>query len=356
MSDAPVIAVESGAFPAATIEFLDRMFPSTGGAAHWNWKFRLSPAGEIPRAVARDGTQVIGHLGMVALPFRLGGSQMVAALPADFAIDPAYRAVSLGKGGLIDRLRAAAFRQIAGRAEFAFMIPIQGFYALARRHFHYQPLQGIPVLQRDLGWVPGLTRRRIPASVARLVVGPFRRLQQVGRNHATKGIHIRRAARGALSAGYDGIAAAQASEADATIYRSAAYLSWRYLDAPFPAVLLEACDATGLRGYLAFRTVKNGDYRFCHVLGIGFRRGDVDTASALATALLREAAAAGSDVLQTWCSPDDPAAPLWASIGLQRQTPDVRTLVDLRSLDETQAAIAANAANWHFQMGDADGN
>jgi len=320
----------------------------------WEWKYRRSPAGALPPAVMESDGDIVGHFGLVALPFDVRGEPRLAVLPSDVAVSPALRESSLGQGGAMREMRALAIDTAAGVADFGFAIPIPKFYSVARRLFREPPLRAVAELERVVSLRPALRRRRLPAPLAALIAKALDPLA-LPRLGSTPG-GVRELAREDLDRLADPFAAAQARQRPVTLRKDAAYMGWRYLDHPAGDCRILGLEASGaLAGYLAYRLRDFDGLRFCHVLDFECAPEEIEFAGRLLAALGRRCRRAGVSVLELWCSPEHPLRPTLDRAGFREREKAVRTLfLPLPKLGD-DLALVGDGDRWLIAMGDSDG-
>jgi hypothetical protein len=333
--------------------FLQETFDGKLDLDTWSWKYKDNPYGSPTPVLALVESQIAGHLGMVSLPFQLSDKKIRAAIPADYAVHPRFRAMSLGQAGILNQLRCAGFAALDGRADLAFMIPIAGFYVLARRHLKYEPLVDLTRFHLNLGLGTALARRRAPrwARVATARLSSVRAALRDSISHA--GVQVREES---ISEELDGMLERCRGRGTLGVWKDVVYLRWRYAQCPRPAIVLVARKAGIPTGILAFRVVDAGEFRFARVLDLLAQTDDPATAAALLRAAQRRALLEHCEVMEAWSAPGDPLAARWRSAGFSAQPEPIHTLMDSSRLGLEDSAVTRDTDRWRLAIGDSDGS
>lgn len=333
--------------------FLQDSFGGKADLEMWNWKYKANPYGSPAPILAFVQGQIVGHLGMVSLPFQLSERRIRAAIPADFSVHPRFRAMSLGKDGILNQLRCAGFAALEGRADLTFMIPIAGFYALARRHLKYEPLVDLTRFHLDLGLGTALARRGAPrwARVAAARLNLVRTALRDSFSRAGVEIHEE-----PIGEELDGMLARCRSRGVLGVWKDVTYLRWRYQQCPRPAIVFVARKGGIPTGFAAVRIVDAGKFRFARVLEMLAPTDDTATSNALLRAAQRRALKEHCEIMEAWSTACDPLAALWRGAGFSPLPEPIRTLLDSSRLGPDESAMSHEPERWRLALGDSDGS
>ncbi len=320
------------------------------------WKYRDNPWGFLPPALMEDEGEIVGHLGLVSLPFRVSGRSVLGLLAADAAVSPRMRKTSLSDGGALREMWNLVSEMGARRADLGVSIPVAGFYAVGRRYFGAKHLCTIPELKGVVSHYPAYRGRGAPKPVARALsaLTSGRRRARFRRGGAQG--EVARIEAKDLGEGFDSFWSACAATRKVSIVKDSAYLTWRYLNHPLFDVDLLGCSAGGTyQGFMALRFSRIDEWRFADILDFECRDGRVETAAALFDAFLQRARAVGTDFVRIWCTAAHPLRPFIDGLGLQPEGKGVRTLIYPVSSEAIDREALTDGENWLFAMGDSEG-
>lgn len=193
----------------AILDAFNRVFREKRSLAQWRWIYRDAPDGaEIMLCVAADGA-VAAHYGAVRHRALLDGRPLRVAVMRDVFSERAYRGVRNGRRGVMAETIDAFFERWTGPGRIAFGYGFsnpRGF-GIGRRLLKYRPFAGwwygAATLRRELGARP-------VASGAAVTVGELKRFDER----------------------FDRLWRRDAERYRFAVVRDAAFLNWRFRDAP----------------------------------------------------------------------------------------------------------------------------
>ena len=338
------IALNNAADVADLFTLWDAVYPGVL-EEKFDWLYRQGPAGPARVWVIRaaDGA-VAGSAAVFPRRIRIHGVPHLAGLAGDFLIHPAHRML----GPAIALQRRICADATDRWVEFLYGFPNltaepmflrAGFKPLAERTRWVMPIRTASRLHDFAGgaaWAPVVA----PLADQALRVGHW----ITGR---TPGITYRESSD--VDERFEQLWDRRNGELKVAIERSAAYLRWRYVDAPIgPVTIIEALNSLGtLVGY-TIGCVVNGCVEVCELVAddAGARRG-------LAAALWRWGRMVGADRLEHFVGQGTCSAAQLSPAGFVQRPCRHRVLVHIPR-DHANYALLADAANWWLVQSDAD--
>lgn len=257
----------------------NQSFPTPRSLAHWNWKFRDNPTGQVQIIVAdheQDG--IVGCYAMLPVRVQMEGQEQIAAQGLDMWVLPQYR-MHGPRPGLFVHLGNKNYELFTGpgegqcRFQYGWAVPN---WRIGQRYLRYENIRDWDFLFRVVP--PGGLPAR-PSSDALVV-------QKVER----------------FAADVDALWARLKDESQLAIVRDQRYLNWRYADAHDAVYDLYECrerSGGALRGVMAYRRTEFLFPDSAKIVDWLCPVDDDDTMVALVAQAERRASETGASVLAT---------------------------------------------------------
>jgi hypothetical protein len=344
------VSVQIGLRSTADAESLDHIFRRIFGdakaaarAATWPWQYERNPQAPTGPVVyvARDEERVLGQMGTMPVSLWWGDREVRASFGIDYFVDPGAE----GQGHSIALARAwmqgVDVALALGLAPTSYLITRRlGFRDLGLVPFYQAILDPAAVAARRYGRVAGLLGRPATAVV---------RWRTRRRRPLASDVGVTEA--GAIGADYDALWARARSGFDACVRRDAAYVRWRYREAPHkPYAILEARRDGTLTGFAVTRHEDYHGLRLGWIVDLFAAADDRATRDALLAALMGRLAEAGVARVQILCT----SAPLAADLarhGFFAGTPTGHLCARVNGIADL---AATGAGGWHVVFGDGD--
>lgn len=218
----------------AILDLFARSFPhAPRSRAHFDWKFRANPFGNGRISLAFETERLVGHYAGYSVPFRAGGHDVDAHQIGDTMTDPAVRHVGRGPTSVLGRTALDFYARFCeGRVAFNF-----GFNVANIQRFSMRFLRSERV--GPVGW-----------RVRDLVAHPWRPPSRAERWLQGWRLELVRATGPEWNALFERVSRAYGF----LVRRDAAWVRWRYLEAPENPAFVVAVHKWGhLVGWIAFR-------------------------------------------------------------------------------------------------------
>lgn len=263
----------------------NRIFPPRT-LAHWQWKFRDNPTGQLHIMLAEHATEgIVGAYVTLPVHFAIEGQRRIAGQCVDLWVLPEHRRAG-PRPGLFVNLALAHYEQWGGKGEhqnsFHHGWPI-ATWRIGQKYLRYEMVRDWDLLVRELP-AGGLPDR--PSATELEVV-------EVSRFDATA----------------DELWAAFAPTTALAAIRDARYLNWRYADAPDLRYELLECRERATRRLRGLAVLAQRDFlhpNTCYIVDWLCPAADVDAAIALVAAAERRANALRAAALATLFQHRDP--------------------------------------------------
>ncbi len=322
-----------------------RIFGDTKAAARrasWAWQYERNPQSSNGPVVyvAREGRRPLGQIGTMPVTLWWGGREVRAAWGIDYFVDPAAE----GLGHSI-----ALARAWMNGVDVALALGLARTSYLICRRLGFRDLGYVPFFQAALD--PAAIVRRRYGRLAGGVAAPLSAISRwrVRRRSPAKGIEIRRAS--AIDGDYDVLWERARESFDVCVRRDAAYVRWRYRDAPHKDYeILEARRDGQLAGFAVYRHEDYRGLRLGWIVDLFAASADREAREALLTAVMRALVEAGVARVQVLCTSDALAADLGRHGFFKGQA---KGHLCARPNGAPELATAGSG-RWHVVFGDGD--
>jgi hypothetical protein len=275
-----------------------RIFGETKAAARersWAWQYERNP--QSPHGpvvyVARRDSRPLGQMGTMPVSLWWGGREVRAAWGIDYFVSPDAEgeghSIALAKAWMRDVDVALAL----GLAHTSYLICLRlGFRDLGYVPFFQAILDPAAIVRRRYGRLPGTLARPLAA----LVGWRARRRQPLSPEIAVTSAS-------SIGAEYDALWERARESYDACVRRDAAYVRWRYHEAPNKSyVIREARRGGVLTGFAVTRHEVLRGIRLGWIVDLFAVSDDHLTRDALLTDAMRSFAEAGVARVQVLCT------------------------------------------------------
>jgi hypothetical protein len=294
MSDAITIRPFRPGDEAGLLAGHNRIFPPRS-LAHWQWKFRDNPTGQLHVMLAEHETAgIVGAYVTLPVHFAIEGSRRIAGQCVDLWVLPEHRRAG-PRPGLFVSLALAHYERWGGKGEtqnsFHHGWPI-ATWRIGQKYLRYEIVRDWDFLFRE---VPphGLPPRPSSAELA-----------------------VRKVAR--FDADTDALWAAFAPSTQLAAIRDARYLNWRYADAHDATYELQECRETRTNRLRGIAVVALRDFvmpNTCFVVDWLVPADDADATAALVATAERRASELRANALVTLFQHRDPRSLQWQRLG-----------------------------------------
>jgi hypothetical protein len=323
-----------------------RIFGDTKAAARrasWVWQYERnpqSPDGPVVY-VARDRSRPLGQIGTMPVTVWWGGREVRGAWGIDYFVNP--DAEGLGHGIALARtwMENVDVALALGLARTSYLICLRlGFRDLGHVPFFQAALDPAAIVGRRYGRLAGWLAVPVSAIVRRRA----RRRAPI-----SAGVEVRPAS--SIDGAYDALWERARGSFDVCVRRDAAYVRWRYRDAPNKEYeILEARRDGQLTGFAVIRHEDYRGLRLGWIVDLFAAAHDRPTRDALLTAAMRAFAEARVARVQVLCTSDALAADLGRHGFFKGQAKGhlCARPNGARDLDAT------GSGRWHVVFGDGD--
>jgi GNAT superfamily N-acetyltransferase len=296
----------------------------------FRWKHLENPFGHSLMLVAESQGRIVGLRAFMRWEF----ATRVRTVRAVRAVDTATHPEHQGRG-IFSRLTLEALELLREDADLVFNTPNE------------KSLPGyLKMGWRIVGRIPVRVRVRRPITFVRGIRSVTSEASEVA-------YRLQASSPGSAFPDESGIGRLlDAGDGDArlTTARSAAYLRWRYSEAPFLAYrAVSECDGSGLRGIAWFRVRPRGRLREAAVADVLVRRGDVRTAARLLRRIARSV-----PVDHLTCSFAAGSAPAQASTRAGFLSAPVGPTLVVRAISEDVDPDPFEVRSWALSLGDVE--
>jgi hypothetical protein len=283
-----------------------RIFGDPKAAARrtsWAWQYERNPqATDGPVVyVARQDSQPLGQMGTMPVSLWWGDREVRAAWGIDYFVSPDAE----GRGHSI-----ALAKQWMRNVDVALALGLAHTTYLICLRLGFRDLGYVPFFQAILD--PAAIVRRRYGQVAGSLAAPLTtaaRWRAARRRPLSRDIEVRDAS--AISADYDALWERARGTFDACVRRDAAYVRWRYREAPHKQYAIQEARRQG--ALTGFAVTRHEDYRGLRlgwIVDLFAASDDRPTRDALLTAVMRTFAEARVARVQVLCTSDALAADL----------------------------------------------
>ncbi len=305
----------------------------------WNWEFGGNPnnPGGVPLIlVARDEDVILGQY--AAMPVRLSvlGQEIDAAWGLDMLLAPEFQ------GRLIGKRMAMAFDQMVGSTIGLNLTDASLRLSIA---LGYSDMGTLPRLTKALSRRAILAARE-PGHRRDAALAPFARWLAMRRRH-------RDVVRGTrFDAGVTRLWERVASRFAFAVRRDAAYLNWKFLDAPLAYSVATVVRRGETTGYVVLRHASEPEWKVTII--VDFLTDPRDPASMRALLLWaeQEAYRAGSDLVRVFSTHREYRKTLRAA-GYRDRKASIRLVAHLMHV-ALPPAYFESTDEWHVTVGDSD--
>ncbi len=308
----------------------------------WSWQYERNPQSHSGAQVyvARRDDHAFGQLGSLQALLWLGGREVRAAFAIDYFVSPEAE----GQGHSIALVKAwlesVDVALALGLAETSFLIARRlGFVDLGFVPFYQAVLDPSAIAAKRYGWLAG--RLAAPLSIAMRLV---RR-----RPALPAGLDVREAT--TIESEYDALWLAARTGYDGCVRRDAAYVRWRYREAPHKQyTILESRRDGTLTGFAVTRHEDYKGLRLGWIVDLFTAVDDRGSRDALIAAVLDRFERAGVARVQALCT----SRPLIDSLVRHRFfAGEAKGHFCVRARGVPMPA-SNDAGRWHVVFGDGD--
>jgi len=216
-------------------DFYRHMYPSRDLNAYrrtWEWVYFSNPDEPNPDEaiiLALDGDQIVGHLGTIAMPYKLGDDVVLARLGCDLMVKPDYRDRGIG---------VFLIREWTQRCELALAMGVNvGARPLYRRlGWHVIPLEGTGIKMLSARYyVARMTANAGLTAASHVLTRPFFRVADARRGHLAAATRLFLEPWDEFPEQVDQLLEARITRSSMTQLRTRHRLNWRFARSP-------ACD------------------------------------------------------------------------------------------------------------------
>jgi hypothetical protein len=275
-----------------------RIFGETKASARersWAWQYERNP--QSPHGpvvyVARRDSRPLGQMGTMPVSLWWGGREVRASWGIDYFVNPDAEgeghSIALAKAWMRDVDVALAL----GLAHTSYLICLRlGFRDLGYVPFFHAILDPAAIVRRRYGRLPGTLARPLAA----LVGWRARRRQPLSTEIAVTSAS-------SIGAEYDALWERARESYDACVRRDAAYVRWRYQEAPNKSYAIREARRGGvLTGFAVTRHEELRGIRLGWIVDLFAMSDDHLTRDALLTDAMRSFAEAGVARVQVLCT------------------------------------------------------
>lgn len=295
--------------------------------AWWHWEFATRPRGaQIMLGIDAETGAVIAQYAALVARFTVANADEILTQPVDSMVDPAWR----GSGAFLATARR--YFEVFGNAN------------VCLASYGFPNPRAARLGRRQLGYIP--TFAPITTLHANLfTAGRWQPLES--HVSALRIVEVKR-----FGAEVDALWAKVRRAYPFALVRDAAYLNWRFADAPAPHHLYLALDAAGDTVRAAFAVRE----RWCADSIVALADylaapGDDETLHAVLAFVVRRARAGGYGRVETWLPPRSRLFARAHALGLESEaSPSSMVARFYRPREELQWYLD----HWHYTIGDSD--
>lgn len=344
------MSVEIGLRSTADAEKLHniyrRIFGDTKAAARqasWEWQYERNPqsTGGPVVYVARENSHPLGQMATMPVSLWWGGREVRAAWGIDYFVSPDAE----GQGHSI----ALAKAWMQG-VDVALALGLARTSYLICRRLGFRDLGYVPFFQAVLDPAAIVRRRygRLAGRLAAPVTALVRRRVHRRRPRAPE-IEVREAS--SIGDDYNALWERARGSFDACVRRDAAYVRWRYREAPHKQYDIREARRHGvLTGFVVTRHEEYRGLRLGWIVDLFAASDDQATRDALLTAVMRAFAEAHVARVQVLCTSDGLAADLRRH-GFFKGSAHGHLCARANGITDLQSA---GSGRWHVVFGDGD--
>ena len=336
----------------ATVADLDRITAFSRQAAgvdippqYWRWKYLENPAGPSGIAIALDGGQIVGLMSACAVPFRLGGQQLLASQMEHNDILRSHRSANV-----YFELAMTVFRELLDQRgiDFCFGIAIKETRDLSVVLMEFDEVGPISKLVKIINPVPHI-RKKLKLPLPRPLGTPFAMGKRWGVSRALRNFTIAR---------FDHFwevddGGWQQDHAHHLIAsRAPSYMEWRYVICPLQFYeKLQLRSGSELLGWVVYHTFEEQGVRY-GVLDECFSptEGGVGPVVDLAIGAFLER---DVDAIVAWAPPPTVLYRALRSHGFAPR-PSPRSLIVRSIADRVPASVLSSEDSWYYTIGDTE--
>jgi GNAT superfamily N-acetyltransferase len=304
-----------------------------------DWRFSQNPHGPAKFAVAKDGGEVAGMIGLVPTRLRAGRSEVLGYQAIDTMVDPAYRGQ-----GLFVKLGELAQDASQLGGEVLWGLPnasaAPGWYG----RLGWRNLGQVPLLIRPLrtGFVLGRLYRSLRAFDLPLIGKAHDQFELIGE---------------AGLADVDALWSSVTPDLGTSVDRSGRWLQWRLFDKPGADYRVAgACGSSHLEAIVVTRVADKHGARLCYVMDAVSEPGRAGLLSTVLRSELADAASRGAEAALAWCAPHAPSYPAYRKAGFLSFPPRLRPIeINLGARALNAEGTSALASPWTISLLDSDG-
>jgi hypothetical protein len=334
-------------------ELLHRIFGVRRTAEVLRWKFMGCAGRPIGSVALTQGDRIVGFLGQIPVRVRVMGREVAAAQGADMGILDEHR--RLDAFLRLTQTSVAALRE-AGVA-LTYGMPTAEAASATAELLGQKWLSALPLLVRplraDAQGMPGAGARflaRVLSSADRFL------LNRIG--HATARLRVTRVTR--FDSRFDRFWCTFRDDYPVMLVRDAAYLNWRYVDAPatvYERVCVEDVASGRVEGYVVLGVCRRGLQLRGQIADlVTVRDGDPLAGRLLICAALDWLRAQAADVVEVWSLPRTHLRPAFLRRGfVPRRTAGGGLHASVLPMaGDINLLEAEEAKHWFLSMGDSD--
>lgn len=297
--------------------------------AEWRWEFVDNPAGTQVVLGIEPGGRVVAQYACLPSRVWLDGRTAVCGEGIDSVVHPEYRR-GLKREGLFLRVARYYFEHygIPEKNAFGYGFPNEKAFRLGTRMLAYVPVFApLPTLGRNLFALPD----DAAVTAGATTTGEIVEIQRFDSRADELWLRLR-------------------SSFPMAIERTAAYLNWRYSDAPFPTRAFGLFERDTLRGFCVTRPDWTGPpiLALTELLAAPDDEGAIARLLAHAVRLARETEQAR---VETWIPPTSPLHGIVTRHGFTEEPSPFNLCIKI--YDPT-LEIEWVKRNWYFSIGDSD--
>lgn len=196
----------------AILDLFQRSFHTARSLPHFDWEYRENPFGSRHISLAFDeASRLVAHYAAYVVPFVESGRALLAHQVGDTMTDPSVRHVGRGPTSVLGRTALHFYEQFCeGRIAFNFGFNVANIQKFSLRFLRSDRVEPVPYRRRDL------------------VADPFPPLPRIQR--MAQGYQMELVSR--TDGEWDRLFARVAPDYGFLVRRDAAWVRWRYLEAP----------------------------------------------------------------------------------------------------------------------------
>lgn len=281
----------------------------------WKWMNRDCPDGMAQYVYSCLPGAIVSHYSYMPRTLQFRGGLIKAGLGIHLASHPAHRSLE----ALLNVLNLVTEKATGAGVKVLFGFPNNNSFRILNRMQRWRLFDDIPALEADTG----LLSARLPESRGVSLVNSF------SDEHA-------------------GLLRAFVPDNCSAVAKSAAYLTWRYLDNPVNKYF--AVSSQNGAAFAVLKVYQKEAVKFGHLLDIGCDKNKADSFNALLADALVLFRRERVDRVSFWLSPRHPR--YGHALGLGFEPCGFKTHFGCRALDAGYGHL--EKTDWHISMGDSD--